>query len=422
MRTRVAPLVAALLVSLCPVALYAVDIPSDPPEYLQLTIRPQWRLVDLNEAMAQLGEEIEKPVALSGHVKDANPTLILLEDQKSTVLEVLELLERTHDLHFTAEPLRLVVLTGTEHRRRQRALVNLNLRDYGLFFRPRSGSSYPTLNSDDESDGASPFGFAEEDEDEFPFELLNFLETIQSITGGGDVEVRGTGNLMLMVTPKEEARLRALCDQLYSMIVRRSSWTVHFGTLPADSQATGGIVEREAIRNLVESLKDRVELSATAMNGQSVTAWRGIYRPDVQDAEVNQTGAYPVVNPVVLGSTGGRRVRLQPHVGLSRTLLSFNAEWTEVSPEVSKAEIDSPASLVGSRSSTNGTTSKDGKTQEWTLHQPEQADPGRKLTLTQRTIWEWKPKGEVFVPSDHGLVILGLHGDERIAIVFEEVK
>lgn len=408
----------------------AIEIVGDPPDYLDRKLRPQWRLTPLQEALEELGEEIERPVALSTDLEDSDVTLILIEDTKSTVREVLELLERTQDLHFTVEPLRLVVRTGSEQRRQQRKLVNLNLRDYGLFFRQRSEPPIVRVRSQDEADShPSPFGGFEdhEDEDEFAFEDL--LERVATEGGDSEVQNRGNGNLMLLVTPEEEARLRSNLDQFYETIIRRSSWKIHFGWLggsPESSSPTaGGLLPAAEVRALATSLEDSIVLSATAMSGQRASVARGWYQRVIDDAEINQTGARPVMNPVVRGSSHyERRAQLRPHVGLESTLLIFEADWVENLPGTRTQKIRVPATLAPSRLATS-TSAKKGATGEAkasVASTPAMIDPGLTLALEHKSVWEWKPRGEVSIPRGYGLVLTAPGEGRQRVILFEEVQ
>lgn len=392
-----------MVCALLPSIGFAIDAPGAAPDYLNRSVRPQWRMIDLGDAFRDLGDEIEKPVALSEGVEERERRVLLLEDTKSTVREVLELLERTHDLHFTAEPLRLVVRTGAEQRQRQRRLVNLNLRDYGVFFRPRDQFvQTPLLGPDQYTDGVSAFSDWEEDEQGlFDLEfLLDFLDTDED----SDAQIRGRGNLMLMVTPREEVRLRSLFEQIYEMVTRRSSWTVHFGTLPKSTQIRGGVRPEAEIAPILEQLKDRTELAATALDSQSVSAGTGNYEASIPDAEVNQTGRFPVVNPVVNTVSGGRTATLTPSIGIDKTLLAFEVQWVDLEPRGTPRNVRVPG--------ISAPAAGGAQAPHWSS--------GMTFKLDQRVVWEWKPQGEVYVPQGHGVVLLTQRDDRILVVVLRE--
>ena len=205
-RTRSLALLFAFL-SLPAVPIFAVDTPSGAPDYLERTLRPRWRLESIEVALAEIERVIDRPVQVSWEVEDEGIEVILIERKKLSVRRILELLEENYGLHCIAEPLRIVVETQGEERRRRRRPVNLDLRDYGLFFRASGSVSPVALGSNDSDDdgGGSPFDFGSDEEElgDLPSELASLLDEF----GGNDFDssesLRGTGALLLRLTPEE---------------------------------------------------------------------------------------------------------------------------------------------------------------------------------------------------------------------------
>ncbi|MGE3166576.1 MAG: hypothetical protein AB7O52_16875 [Planctomycetota bacterium] len=415
---------AVLVAALCGTPCLALDIAEPAPEYLQAKIRPQWRLLPMAEALKELGDEIEKPVAISRGLAESDSVVVLLENDRSTVREILELLERTQDLHFSAEPLRIRVETGSEHRRSQRRLVNLNLRDYGLFFIPRTNVPRPR-NGFGLGDGENSH-FRDWWEEKEPRIDPNQLIDVLSTEGDPlDAEIRGTGNLMVLATTDEEARLRANLDELYGVLRRTSTWRVHFGWLPEGQITAGGLLPDATLQALVKQLEQTQTLSLAALDTQNVTASREVARSFVRDVDIDLTGLDPVMNPAVDTASDGLVAQLRPLIGLESTLLVFHAEWTELSPPAKRETVRVPATTSpASASTTSKAEDRQGgaTVTQTTSSRPTHLDPGVTLEIQPEARWEWRPSGEVFVPRGYGLVLVGPGGKRSRVIVFEEVR
>lgn len=415
-------LVVPCLLALAP-AVRGIDTPLGEPPYLAKEVRPKWRLAALPEVIEEIAREIELPVSPSEGVESlGDVSVVLIEEERATWREVLELLERHYDLAFTAEPLRLRIETGVEARARTRRLVNLDLRDYGIFFRAKRNLPTVRVVSYDEAGGEpSPFDFAGEEDN---YELDHFLESVSEfIEEQHSAQVRGTGNLMVLATPEEEASLRRIIEGLYETALRRSRWRVHFGYLPAATVTAGGVVPIEEARAIAAALEEPERLTVGAMQNEEVLAVRARDEAIADDAEINQTGAYPVLNPVVLSARAGHSIRLRAIVGLERTLLIFSAEWAERLEPVRRGTIRVPPSLSDGTVDLQVTRKGEESTGRSSANlPPTHFRRGTEIEVQQRSIWSWTPRGEAFVPAGRGLILLGDRDGRRTAIVIEEVR
>lgn len=420
MRIRTGPALFVLLVIVgSPAALRAVDTPSGPPPYLEQEVRPKWRLTPLKEVLDEIGREIERPVSRSEDVEELDTRVVLIEESRTPLLQVLELLERNCDLHFVAEPLRLTVETADQWRARQRRLVNLDLRDYGLFIAPgHPGRGVRTTTIDEPDPGiGGPFDFVYDEEGSFDLDV--FLDEVTESVDDFSEDVRGTGNLMLLATPEEEAHLRQRLERIHETVLLRSRWRVRFGILPAGIQTAGGIVSTEVTREIASELEDVESMSLSALQDEEVYAIRGRHETGLPDAEINQTGMYPVLNPVILTDRIGREVSLRPIVGLGSTLLVYRAAWRERTADVGRTAVRVPAEVTAG---TIHTSSSEGRSSSTVELKPPVARRGTTIELEQRALWSWAPEGEVFLPPGSGLVLLGNRDGRTTAIVIEEVR
>lgn len=420
MRSIIALLLATAMLSF----VSAVDPQESLPEYVQRSIRPEWRLAELDDVLDQLEQIIEKPVSRSSGILEWEHAVTLIDEDKVTVLETLTVLEETQGLRFVAEPLRLIAMTETEHRQRQRRLVNLDLRDYGLFITPPDFGG-PIISYDEAGGGASPFDF--DGEEELPFDIEDLVGIFRSDT---DVEkpesdLRGRGNLMVLVTEEEERAMRAVLGRLYQILIRRSAWRVHFGLLPRDIEFRGGVLPGAEAQAIAEQLDERETLQLSGMNGQLVTAGGLGVSNLVVDVEVNQTGRFPVLNPVVRRRQTGKSVDLKAFIGLDHVLLEFHASWTETLGDRTTRPLRRPPTIdpahVFSRATGTKKANSVGVSSSASL-EPAHVEPGLRIDMERQTMWYWQPRGEVFIPRDHALVLAAERDGRRLAIVIEEVK
>lgn len=412
-----------VLVLACALPAFAVDIPAARPDYLDRPIRPEWRLSELSEVLDDVLEIIERPISRSDGVGDWDDGIIFIEEEKITVLETLEVLEETQGLHFIAEPLRLVAMTREEFLRNQRRLVNFNLRDYGIFFQPLD-HQLSIATYDESDDGASPFDYGAEEED-ITFDLEALVGVLRSDGGLDDAELRGSGNLMVLATEQEEAALRSVLDRVYELVARRSSWRVHFGLVPRDVDAVGGIVDVAYARELAGQLDEHDVVQLSGMNGQLVLGGNRKERDIVMDVEVNQTGAFPVLNPVVQRVPLGRSVEIRPILGLEHTLLVFDALWSELDGVAAEDVVRRPPMVDPPRAWGSAELDKNGdktSVRESVSISPARIEPGKQLNMERQRVWRWNPRGEVFVPKEKALVLVGAREGRRLAIILEEVK
>ena len=401
----------------------AIDTPSGSPEYLQEKFRPRWRFAEIEGVAHDLERQIDRPVQITDGVRDLyDLAIVLVERSSQTVQETLEVLEAQSPLNFIAEPLRLVIETKEEERERRRRPVQLSLRDYGLFFKPQTQTLFVNVRSHDEtrddSIGSSfDFGGDEEVEPELPFELRSFLDELAELGDGeSDSAIRGTGALLLRLTPEEEQAIRTVLERSSAARFRQLTWKVHFGFLSIASETSGGILPAEELPAVLESLDERRTRTITVSNGARGSVQIGAAERRVHNVEANQTGRFPVLNPVLSTPLTIQSLHLTAFEGRSHTLLSFDAFWHQLLPKAKTSTIIAPrVTEPGVSTGSN----KDGQVRISTS--PPSLIPGSKYQIHHNVLDRWDPAGDVFVPHGSGLVLLGTIDGKTAAIILEEV-
>ena len=419
------PTLAAMLflLAISPPAALAVDTPAGAPEYLERTLRPRWRLETIDVVLAEIERVIDRPVqASTGVFEDRRIQVILIERKKLSLSSILTLLEENYDLHCIAEPLRLVVETRAEERIRRRRPVNLDLRDYGLFFWAPPVTTQVRITSNDSSDydSGSPYNFGsdrEQDDGDLPFELQALLDEFNDEDSSGGGSLRGTGALLLQLTPEEEVTVRGVLEDLAKSKLARTHWRVHFGLLPGSAETRGGVVSGETARAVADLLIEPERLSLSAIDGQEAFARSGSAERTVSDIEVNQTGPYPVVNPVIDVPLAGSSIRLRVSTGVENSLLCYRAMWHAFVGQVKRSKVRTPSVTRPGQNSVN--VKKDGAATA--SQRPEESIPGSIMEIEDRPLGRWDSVGEAFIPRGSGLILLGVVEGRAAAIVFEEV-
>ncbi len=422
MRTFLAALATFAIGGTLPPA-HAIEVAGDPPDFLSATLRPRWRLVDLEDVLNEISTLVEKPVARSEEVEDFESPVVLIEEGTLTVRETLELLERSQDLHFRVEPLRISAMTGSEHRRTSRRLVNVSLRDFGLFFQPRDFD-------------APEVGFAHRFESSrngdfelpSPEDVLEKLTTLALPSSGlsedGEASMRGEGNLWVHATEAEEAALRKELAAFSELSQRSSRFRVRFGYLPPSVETAGCFLPLAELERLAADLEGLVTLELSVKSGQQAAASALDQEATFVDAEVNQTGPYPVLNPVLNDLGIGKSAQLRAFHGLDHTLLESRLAWAEREGEPRAQHVGRPAKLDAGSAKIDVQASEGNKRDvkgSAAIHAPT-VDPGLEFDITQQPHWVWRPAGEVFLTAGVGLALIAPRGDRRAAALIEEVR
>ena len=332
-----------LFVFVCPVA-HALEVGANPPAYLGEKFRADWHQKSLAKVLDDLSGWIEKPVTRSaGVVSLETRTVTLVDEHKVPLRETLELFERTQQLHLTAEPLRVRVETDDEYRNRRRRLVDLNLRDYGTFFESKNSSAKGLgWLEDDVTRGGCVFGVpAEQAKSSAAKDLIDRLRE-QGHDGG--MELRGTGNIFMSVTPEEEAETRATLLEMYRVTVRRTDWRITFGTLAAAEAPAGGPMARAAAAAIVARLKDSRSLTLSSMNGNVVNAANRSDRSYVSDVSVVANH----LDPDIAVLSMGQGVSLRALSGFRCTWIGFTLSWVDPLPDGPPAR-EQPANFSARR-------------------------------------------------------------------------
>lgn len=407
-------------------SLPALEIIGEPPKYLAEKFRAEWRMKPLKDVLDELGRFLEKPLVRSANVTALlNERLVaLVDDKKLTLRETLELLESSQDLHFIAEPLRLRAETWEDFRDRKRRPVNLNLRDYSLFGELRDfpapaygyvagstngGGGFNLYRAADgkKANGGSPD----------PGSVVDWL---QKLSSSGGLELRGHGNVYVLVTDEEEAAMRKGLEEMHARTTRGSGWRVSFGTLAAADAFTTGIIPTADATKLVARLQNRDAVTLEAISGQRVNAATRRQQAHLSDLDVVSYQYDPKID--VLNT--GHSADLRPTIGMNFTWLSFHLAWVDPL-ETATSDAVNPVRGAAGGSTTSTTTTekeKDKDTQKTvTITQDSgTARIGGQMQITKPTLWSWQPRGECYLAKGSALVFAAEHPAGRAIIIVQE--
>ncbi len=395
-------------------SLMALEQVGEPPKYLTEKFRADWRMKPLKGVLDELGNFLENPLVRSASVNalGEDRLIALVANKKITLRETLELLERSQDLHFTAETLRLRVETWEDFRDRKRHPVNLNLRDYAVF---SSVSDFPAPNfgyvgRGGDGSGGGIFSL-------FNADASSVVEWLQKISSNGGLELRGHGNVFVLATDEEEAAMRKALLEVHVRITQGSGWRVTFGTLPANETFTAGIVPTADAAKLAARLQNRDAVTLQAINGQRVNAASRRQQAYLGDLDVINAKYDPVIS--VLNT--GHSADLRPTIGMNFTLLSFQLAWVEP-VETTTVEALHPEQ-IDAGSTTSTTTNEKDKDAAQTVtvtHESGTTHGGEQVKISKPTVWSWQPRGECYLAKGSALIFAAEHTAGRALIIVQE--
>ena len=437
-------LLRLLLLSVCSavvVTTSALEVIGEAP-YLENRYRAEWRSETLTKVLKEIEKQTAPIVASDGLVKIRDTHLVTLIDlNKVRLRDTLELLERTQDLHITAEPLRLFVETWTDFRDRKRHLVNLALRNYGLFVMPRDFPG-PQLGygvvSAGGGGGGGGFSLYKQDDHNHsagrapdPSDVVSWLQTIAKETSA---ELRGNGNLYLMVTDEEEVAVRAALEQVQQRLLQRTSWRVSFGTVPAGQPLVTGLTSPADAKAIIPRLQGLRTLTISAMNGQRAHSVDGRQQSLIDDLDVVNYQFDPKVSVMITGVAAD----LRPTIGAEFNHVDYHLSWVDPLPSVT-SDLTNPArTKAGSASTTTTTTTTPGEKSDpkdpksdtkekpttTTVTSNTTTDggdirPGVTIPITKPVLWTWMPRGEVMLPKNRSMVLSTEHPAGTAVMVLE---
>jgi hypothetical protein len=392
----------------------ALEQVGEPPKYLTEKFRADWRMKPLKGVLDELGNFLENPLVRSASVNalGEDRLIALVANKKITLRETLELLERSQDLHFTAETLRLRVETWEDFRDRKRHPVNLNLRDYAVF---SSVSDFPAPNfgyvgRGGDGSGGGIFSL-------FNADASSVVEWLQKISSNGGLELRGHGNVFVLATDEEEAAMRKALLEVHARITQGSGWRVTFGTLPANETFTAGIVPTADATKLAARLQNRDAVMLQAINGQRVNAASRRQQAYLGDLDVINSKYDPVIS--VLNT--GHSADLRPTIGMNFTLLSFHLAWVDP-VETTTVDVLHPGH-VDAGSTTSTTTNEKDKDAAQTVtvtHESGTTHGGEQVKISKPTVWSWQPRGECYLTKGSALIFAAEHTAGRALIIVQE--
>ena len=410
-------------------SLVALEQVGDPPKYLTEKFRADWRMKPLKGVLDELGNFLEKPLVRSASVNalGEDRLIALVANKKITLRETLELLERSQDLHFTAETLRLRVETWEDFRDRKRHPVNLSLRDYAVF---SSVPDFPAPNfgyvgRGGDGNGGDVFSLFKADANSHASgrepDASAVVDWLQKISSNGGLELRGHGNVFVLATDEEEAAMRKALLDVHAQATQGSGWRVTFGTLPANETFTAGIVPTADAAKLAARLQNRDAVTLQAINGQRVNAASRRQQAYLGDLDVINAKYDPAIS--VLNT--GHSADLRPTIGMNFTLLSFQLAWVEP-VETTTVEALHPGH-VDAGSTTSTTTNekekdkdKDAAKTVSVTHEPGTTHGGEQVKISKPTVWSWQPRGECYLAKGSALIFAAEHAAGRALIIVQE--
>lgn len=411
----------------------ALEVVGEAP-YLENRYRAEWRSTPLTTVLKEVEKQTAPIVPSEGLTKQRDIQLVtLIDTSKVRLRDTLELLERTQDLHITAEPLRLFVETWTDFRDRKRHLVNLELRNYGLFVSPKDfygpmlGFGIVTADGGGGGAGFSHFKLDESNHSagQGP-DLAEVVDWLQTIATESSAELRGNGNVYLMVTDEEERAVRAALEQMQQRILQRTTWRVSFGTLPAGQSLVTGLTTPAEAQALIPRLQTLRTLMLSAMNGQRIHSMDGRQQSLINDLDVVNYQFDPKVDVVITGVAAD----LRPTIGSLFNHVYYHLSWVDPLP-AAVSELTNPArTKAGSTTTTTTTTTapadkkepdKPTTTSETDTTTSEGGDirPGVTIGITRPVLWTWMPRGEVMLPKDRALVLATAHPAGTAVMILE---
>ena len=408
-------------------SLMALEQVGEPPKYLTEKFRADWRMKPLKGVLDELGHFLEKPLVRSASINalGEDRLVALVADKKITMRETLELLERSQDLHFTAETLRLRVETWEDFRDRKRHPVNLSLRDYAVFSSvpdfPAPSFGYVTSNG---AGGGGGFALFKTDAANSHAsgrepDASAVVDWLQKISSNGGLELRGHGNVFILATDEEEAAMRKALLDVHARTTQGSGWRVTFGTLPANETFTVGIVPTADAAKLAARLQNRDAVTLQAINGQRVNAATRRQQAYLGDLDVVNYKYDPAIS--VLNT--GHSADLRPTMGMNFTLLSFHLAWVDP-VETTTVDVLHPG-YVDAGSTTSTTTNekekdKDAAKTVSVTHESGTTHGGEQIKISKPTVWSWQPRGECYLAKGSALIFAAEHAAGRALIIVQE--
>jgi hypothetical protein len=418
----------------------ALEVVGEAP-YLENRYRAEWR----SEVLAKVLKDVEKqtaPIVSSEGLSKIKDTQLvtLIDTSKVRLRDTLELLERTQDLHITAEPLRLFVETWNDFRDRKRHLVNLELRNYGLFVAPRDFPGPQLGYGVVEGGGAGGGGFSLYKQDDHHHSAgqvpsaEQVVGLLSELATDSPAELRGNSNLYLMVTDEEEVAVRAALEQMQQRILQRTSWRVSFGTLPVGQPLVTGFITPAEAQAIIPRLQTLRTLTLSAMNGQRTHSVAGRQQSLINSLDVVNSQFDPTVTVLITGVAAD----LRPSIGSVFNHVAYQLSWVDSLP-AGINELTNPARIkAGSSSTTTTTTTAPGekstpkdpksdvqeKPTTTTLtanNTTEVGDtrPGVTVSITKPVFWTWIPRGEVMLPKDRAMVLATEHPAGTAVMILE---
>lgn len=401
-----------LSILLCAVLASAATAEED-HAYLQEELRATWSMQPLQEVLNELARRVEVPLNISDGVSGiVDQPVVLITEQRVTVERILQLLERSHNLRFSPESLRLRVETLAEVEQRRRRVVTLQLGDLQALTSAPSFSS-PALgftHAQHRSGGGAGFdlmgggGGLGSDSGINMGEALALLERFDSFVGADN-------RLYMELTPEEESFVRSAVERQFDIFGHQQRWRVDVGVIAGGVDVELGVLDADQAAALRQQLAAPRSFMLSAIVGQRVQAHSRGTRELDDDIKV--------VNSVALSDTSrlehGVSVSLMALRGMTANHLSLKLQWVEPADR-DPLDIAIPALQQGPALDVSG-----GKNNFNANLKQGRLFPAQTLRLDRPGLWSWYPQVEVLLPHGRAIALMAPHREGNALVIIEEV-
>lgn len=243
----------------------------------------------------------------------------------------------------------------------------------------------------------------------------DLIERLSQADLGGDYSLRA-GNVYLLATPEEEAALKQHLEERFLLVTRRMAWRVSFGTLPGDHNLPTGILANADAGAIAAKLVDRRSVDVSGLDGQIVHAAIAHQQALVTDVEV----VHKRLDPTTEVLQTGCGAQVQATSGYGFVVLDYLFQWVDPLGETN-AELRTPVAASEGELTTTVKAAEAGKGdgQVSATLAGASSNPGQRMHVALPTVWNWSPRGQVFLPNGMGLVLSAGHPQGRAVLVVE---
>ena len=406
-----------LMLSCCILQLSALEVEGKDVEYLDLSIRPDWRLTSIADVHEEISNRIKVPFGESSALMSNSEQAVVMSARSNvTIRQCLKLLEKHYGLYYVAKKLHLSVETKEEYLDRQRKVVQINTADYLVF-----GNDAALIDAPAGDLISSPFGggsaslfsdFERQEElqesaEMSSFEILNdILETSSQQDSFGNM-------LYVRATTDEAGLIKDSLRKIYGIHVNNRSYRISMGSLPRDAVVLGGQVTADRFEQLRKQLMNPEVFECVAYNNQVVNAGNvqeGSYMYDFD--MVTGSGGLGALDPQVRVMVNGKSVQLRFLDGSSYSKLNIKTQWAEPIEKTAMGYNQLKRLYPGVISAEEGSVDVESAS----------VVNGLSGFLNLHKRWLWATHEQIFYQGDLRYVLHAMQGDKRAVVLVEEIK